>query len=129
MTLSEIEQQFELCKNWEERYRLLIQYSRKLPKLTAEELMTIPEIFGCESRLWFEFSVSPRLVRAYSDARLMQGLLFIIITAVSEQTQLELQQIDLQALFERLKITKHLTSTRLNGLKQIQTLIRKTVAD
>ncbi|VEI44176.1 Fe-S metabolism associated SufE [Actinobacillus equuli] len=53
---------------------MLIQLSRQLAKPTEEELAKLPEIHGCESRLWFEFQATPRKVHAYSDARLMQGI-------------------------------------------------------
>lgn len=127
MLFNQIKTQFAQCKSWEERYRLLIQFSRQLPPLTDDELTTLPEIDGCESRLWFKFSVSPREIITYSDARLMQGLLAILKTALAEQSALELQQFDIQTLFDELQITRHLTSTRLNGLKQIQAIVRSSV--
>ncbi|WGE32092.1 SufE family protein [Actinobacillus genomosp. 2] len=120
MTLEDIYQKFEFCKSWEERYRLLIQLSRQLAKPTEEELAQLPEIHGCESRLWFEFQTTPRKVRAYSDARLMQGILAIIVIALNEKSLNELQTFSITALFETLKISQNLTSTRLNGLQQIQ---------
>lgn len=123
MTLAEIYQKFENCKSWEERYRLLIQFSRQLPKLTEEELAELPEIEGCESRLWFQFQLSPRKVEAYSDARLMQGILMIVQTALLEKSAEELKIFNLKAMFDELKISQNLTSTRLNGLGQIQKLI------
>lgn len=123
MNLAEIYQRFENCKSWEERYRLLIQLSRQLPKLTEEELAQLPEIHGCESRLWFSFQIEPRKVVAYSDARLMQGILVIIITALDETPSESLSQFDLTGLFNKLKIAQHLTSTRLNGLRQIQQIV------
>lgn len=127
MLFNQIKRQFAECKSWEERYRLLIQFSRQLPTLKDDELATLPEIDGCESRLWFKFNHSPREIIAYSDARLMQGLLAILKIALTEQSTLELQQFDIQALFDELQITRHLTSTRLNGLKQIQGIVRNSV--
>lgn len=124
MTFQEIQTQFDLCKSWEERYRLLIQLSRTLPKPTDEELANLPEIHGCESRLWFLFQVNPRQIQAYSDARLMQGLLAIIIALLDDMTDEERLKLDLQAVFDQLKITKNLTSTRLNGLKQIESRLK-----
>ncbi len=123
MNLAEIYQRFENCKSWEERYRLLIQLSRQLPKPTEEELAQLPEIHGCESRLWFSFQIEPRKVIAYSDARLMQGILAIITIALNEKTKDELQAFNLQEMFSDLKIAPHLTSTKLNGIQQIQNLI------
>ena len=124
MNLAEIYENFALCKSWEERYRLLIQLSRQLPKLSEAELQNVSEIHGCESRLWFAFEKSPRKVLAYSDARLMQGILMIIQTALLEKSDAELAEFNLQRLFDDLKITPHLTSTRLNGLQQIQGVIK-----
>lgn len=124
MNLAEIYEKFALCKSWEERYCLLIQLSRQLPKLSETELQNVPEIYGCESRLWFEFVKQPRKVTAYSDARLMQGILMIIQTALLEKSDDELANFNLQQMFDELKITPHLTSTRLNGLQQIQGLIQ-----
>ncbi|QLB40260.1 MULTISPECIES: SufE family protein [Mannheimia] len=123
MTLSDIYQKFEHCKSWEERYRLLIQLSRELPKPSEAELAALPEIEGCESRLWFEFQLEPRKVIAYSDARLMQGILMIVQTALMEKSMDELKSFDLKAMFDELKISPNLTSTRLNGLGRLQTLI------
>ena len=124
MNLAEIYEKFALCKSWEERYRLLIQLSRQLPKLSEAELQNVSEIHGCESRLWFAFEKSPRKVLAYSDARLMQGILMIVQTALLEKSDAELAEFNLQQLFDDLKITPHLTSTRLNGLQQIQGVIK-----
>ena len=124
MNLAEIYEKFALCKSWEERYLLLIQLSRQLPKLSEAELQNVSEIHGCESRLWFAFEKSPRKVLAYSDARLMQGILMIIQTALLEKSDAELAEFNLQQLFDDLKITPHLTSTRLNGLQQIQGVIK-----
>lgn len=124
MTLADIYTQFENCKSWEERYRLLIQLSRALPKPNEERLAELPEIEGCESRLWFKFQLSPRQVEAYSDARLMQGILMIVKTALLEKSAEELQNFDLKAMLDELKISPNLTSTRLNGLGQIQRLIQ-----
>lgn len=125
MTFTEIQQQFSLCKSWEERYRLLIQLSRTLPKPGDEELASIPEIHGCESRLWFAFQREPFSIQAYSDARLMQGILAIIIALLHEKSDEIREELDLQAVFDELKIAKHLTSTRLNGIQQINRLIRE----
>lgn len=127
MTLSDIYQQFQNCKFWEESYRLLIKLSRQLPQPTPEELAQTPEIKGCESRLWFRFEPETNSLVAYSDARLMQGILMIIRVALLEKTPSELAQFDLEKLFAELQISRHLTSTRLNGIRQIQQQIAQAL--
>lgn len=127
MQLNDIYSQFACCKNWEERYRLLIQFSRLLPKPTADELATWQEIHGCESRLWFQFLVLPRQVQAYSDARLMQGMLWVLTVALQEKSIDELASFSLQQLFDELQVARHLSSTRINGLKQLEQIVRSRV--
>lgn len=124
MTFDEITQQFQLCKNWEDRYRLLIRFSRLLPKPSETELLKMTEISGCESRLWFHFQKTPREVQSYSEARLMQGILFILNTRLQECSDEQIAAFDVQAVCNELQIAKHLTSTRLNGLKNIESLVR-----
>ena len=126
MQFTEIKEKFALCKAWEERYRLLIQLSRLLPKPSEAELANLAEIEGCESRLWFSWTITPRSVLAYSDARLMQGLLMIIRTLLLETPTEAISNINLPALFDELKISNHLTSTRLNGIAELQRLIQQT---
>lgn len=128
MNLDEIYQRFADCKSWEERYRLLIQFSRQLPKLSEEELAQLPEVHGCDSRLWFDFQLKPRSVCAYSDARLMQGLLMIATVALKEKSAAELAQFSLADLFEQLKIAQNLTSTRLNGVAQLDRIVAEKLA-
>lgn len=127
MTLNDIYQQFEACKSWEERYRLLIQLSKSLDKPSEQDLQQWQEIDGCESRLWFDFTLQPRIVNAFSDARLMQGILVVLKTALQELNEAELAQLDLIALFDQLKITAHLSQTRLNGLKEIEKIVKESL--
>ncbi|AKO31571.1 hypothetical protein A6046_03685 [[Haemophilus] ducreyi] len=129
MTVAEIYQKFELCKTWEDRYRLLVQLSRLLVKPTAEQLANLPEIHGCESRLWFQFQAEPRQVIAYSDARLMQGILVIIVAVLTEKSSQELKEFSLTNMFQALHISQSLTQTRLNGLARIQQLYLSALVD
>lgn len=127
MSFSDIQTAFANCHSWEERYRLLVQLSRQLPKLSEQQLAELPEIEGCESRLWFQFEAEPRRIFAFSDARLMQGILQIVRTLLLETPSEKLTELDLQAVFDQLKISQNLTQTRLNGLTEIQRVVQKTV--
>lgn len=127
MSFSDIQTAFENCHSWEERYRLLVQLSRQLPKLSEQQLAELTEIEGCESRLWFQFEAEPRQIFAFSDARLMQGILQIVRVILLETPTEKLTELDLQAVFDQLKISQNLTQTRLNGLAEIQRVVQKTV--
>ncbi|WP_439294571.1 SufE family protein [Lonepinella sp. BR2882] len=121
-------EQIQQAKNWEERYRLLIQAGKNLPQPTENELAQWTEIQGCEVRLWCKISASldrTLQLQAYSEARIMNGLLFLLINAVNEKPLDELQQFDITIFFTELGIAQRLSSTRLNGLKQIEQSIKE----
>ncbi|WP_386690271.1 SufE family protein [Lonepinella sp. MS14437] len=121
-------EQIQQAKNWEERYRLLIQAGKNLTQPTENELAHWTEIQGCEVRLWCKISQNldrTLQLKAYSEARIMNGLLFLLINAVNGKPLDELQQFDITIFFTELGIAQRLSSTRLNGLKQIEQSIKE----
>ena len=121
-----IEQQLAETKHWEERYRLIIQAGKNLPEPNEEELATMQTIPGCEVQVWFKFTEKTDRTfhfQAYSEARIMNGLLWILLQRIENQTPEALRQFDLTAYFNALGIAQRLSSTRLNGLKHIEEIL------
>ena len=126
-------QQLIEARNWEERYRLIIQAGKNLPQLNETQLAAMQVIEGCEVKVWFKIEENPPQnkgktdrtfhFQAYSEARIVNGLLWILLQEINGKTAAELQQFDLTDYFTRLGIAQRLSSTRLNGLKQIEKLI------
>lgn len=114
--------------NWEEKYRYLIQLGKTLPIPTADELSTWQQIHGCEANLWAKISLnSDRTLKlqAYSEARIMNGLLLILMNEVNNKAIETLKNFNITDLFSSLGITQRLSETRLNGLKQIEQKIKE----
>ncbi|MGP1573086.1 SufE family protein [Aggregatibacter segnis] len=121
-----IEQQLAETKHWEERYRLIIQAGKNLPEPSEEEFATMQSIPGCEVQVWFKFTEKTDRTfhfQAYSEARIMNGLLWILLQRIENQTAEALRQFDLTAYFNELGIAQRLSSTRLNGLKHIEKML------
>lgn len=121
-----IEQQLAETKHWEERYRLIIQAGKNLPEPSEEEFATMQSIPGCEVQVWFKFTEKTDRTfhfQAYSEARIMNGLLWILLQRIENQTAEALRQFDLTAYFNELGIAQRLSSTRLNGLKHIEEIL------
>ncbi|WKT00562.1 SufE family protein [Gallibacterium salpingitidis] len=129
MTFAEIETLFAQCTSWEQRYRQLILLAKQLPKPDEHLLEQLPLIEGCESRLWFKIFYQNQQWQciAYSEARILNGILFILQTAISEQNGEQLKTFQITPLLQQLKIEQRLTETRLNGLKNIEKIIRNSV--
>ena len=121
-----IEQQLVETKHWEDRYRLIIQAGKNLPEPSEEEFATMHSIPGCEVQVWFKFTEKTDRTfhfQAYSEARIMNGLLWILLQHIENQTAEALRQFDLTAYFNALGIAQRLSSTRLNGLKHIEEIL------
>ncbi|WP_424410610.1 SufE family protein [Pasteurella sp. PK-2025] len=123
-----MKQQLLNAKNWEERYRLIIQGGKQLPTPSETQLAKMQPILGCEANVWFhihEGNDHTFTFQAYSEARIINGLLWILLQEINGKTAEQLKSFDLTAYFTELGIAQRLSSTRLNGLKQIEQLLKQ----
>ena len=114
------------AKNWEDRYRFIIQAGKHLPQPSPDELAQMQSIQGCEAGLWFiaipQYDDTFKF-QAYSEARIMNGLLWLLLQNINGQTSNQLQQFNIRQFFDELGIASRLSETRLNGLKQIEEIL------
>ena len=115
-------EQLKQAKNWEDRYRLIIQAGKNLPRPRDNELSQMQPITGCEAQMWFQ--IMPKNDRTFqfsgfSEARIMNGLLWILFNKINGKTADELNTFDIIAFFSELGISQRLSEMRLNGLNQI----------
>ena len=114
------------AKNWEDRYRFIIQAGKHLPQPSPDELAQMQSIQGCEAGLWFKTiqqNDGTFQFQAYSEARIMNGLLWLLLQNINGQPQEQLQQFNIRQFFDELGIASRLSETRLNGLKQIEEIL------
>nr|MBO2509474.1 Fe-S metabolism protein SufE [Gammaproteobacteria bacterium] len=112
---------FAQCPGWEQRVRLLIQWGERLEPLDEAERCAANLVHGCESRVWLvaETRDGRRHFRASSEARLLRGLLAVLLARVDGLEPGELQRIDLADWFARLGLARHLSPSRSNGLNAV----------
>ncbi|OOS00077.1 hypothetical protein B0186_06855 [Canicola haemoglobinophilus] len=116
--------------SWEERYRLIILAGKNICQPTEQELAGMEEIRGCEAKVWFKSS--PKTDRtfefqAYSEARIINGLLWILLQEINDKNAQQLTEFDLTSYFNELGIAQRLSNTRLNGLKEIEKKIKQLI--
>ena len=114
------------AKNWEDRYRFIIQAGKHLSQPSPDELAQMQSIQGCEAGLWFKTipqNDGTFQFHAYSEARIMNGLLWLLLQNINGQTNNQLQQFNIRQFFDELGIASRLSETRLNGLKQIEEIL------
>lgn len=120
--------QFGQAPHWEERYRLIMQAGKNLPRPEPQQLAQMQLIAGCEAKVWFQFC--PQNDRtftfnAYSEARIINGLLWLLVQEINGKSAQQLQHFDITAYFAELGIAQRLSATRLNGLKQIEQILHR----
>ena len=118
---------FSHCHGWEQRARLLMQWGERLAPLSEAEQCEDNRVHGCESRVWLVADGDGgRLnLRASSDARLLRGLLALLLLRVNGLTAAELAEVDITEWFAQLGLSRQLSPSRSNGLNAVLTRIRE----
>lgn len=120
----DIQADFEMLDDWEDRYRYVIELGRKLQPLPVEAKNETNKVRGCASQVWLvsQLSGTPggsdaRLsFEGESDSHIVQGLIAILLSLTNERAPQELIALDIQSYFNALGLKEHLTPQRSNGL-------------
>ena len=126
-----IRQQFAAANGWENQYRLIIQLGKQLPALPAEWQTEEHRLKGCESQAWLKSEKGEDGCWHFacdSDARIVRGLIVIVLAALNHQTADAIQTFDVDGYFSELGLEKHLSPSRGNGLRAIVLAIREQAA-
>ena len=112
---------FADCPGWEQRTRLLMQWGNQLAPLSDDECGEHNRVNGCESQVWLvaELQDGRWHFTAASDARLIRGLLALLLVRVEGLSSAELGQLDLPAWFTQLGLGRQLSPSRSNGLNAV----------
>lgn len=128
--IDDIERNFALLDDWEDRYRYVIELGRELDPLPATAHVEANRVKGCASQVWLETAVEgtgdPRLFfKGDSDAHIVKGLIAVLLSLYSGKHASEILHADATALLARLGLDSHLTPQRSNGVKAMVDRIRR----
>lgn len=114
-------QTFQNAPGWEQRARLLMQFGDRLPPLSDVDKCEANRVHGCESQVWLvgELRDGRWQFAASSDARMIRGLVALLLLRVNGLTAGELQQVDLPDWFNQLGLSRQLSPSRSNGLNAV----------
>ena len=130
-TIDEINENFDLLDEWDDRYRYLIELGRTLAPFPETERTDANKVQGCASQVWLTTDIEPDGARGPilrflgdSDAHIVRGLIAVLFALYSGKPARDILAIDAPALFERLGLREHLTPQRSNGLRSMVARIR-----
>ncbi|MEL7558020.1 SufE family protein [Stutzerimonas chloritidismutans] len=123
-------QSFQLAAGWEQRARLLMQWGDRLEPLSDAERNELNLVAGCDSKLWL---VGEQLgdswhFRGTSEARLLRGLLAVLLVRVNGLDADELQRLDVADWFGQLGLSRQLSPSRANGMNAVIGRMRELAA-
>jgi cysteine desulfuration protein SufE len=130
--LEELEAEFELLGDWEERYRYVIDLGRTLAPLSESERVEANKVRGCASQVWLvtEPHADGTLgFRGDSDAHIVRGLIAILLRLYSGRLPAEILAFDANAAFKQLGLSGALSAQRSNGLASMAERIRRDAAE
>ncbi len=118
---------FSQLQGWEQRARLLMQWGDRLPELNEQEKSEEHRVHGCESKVWLLGTVEDGRwqFRAASDARLIRGLVALLLERVNGLSEQELLEVDLPDWFNQLGLSRQLSPSRSNGLNAVLQRMRQ----
>ncbi|GIU21739.1 SufE family protein [Shewanella schlegeliana] len=117
---------FEQAGNWQERYRQIMLLGKSLPKLDDNLRVESAQVRGCESNAWLYHSEidGKHYFIADSDARIVKGLIALLLIACNGKTSNEIGAFSPDCYFTQLGLQGQLSPSRTNGLLALAKAIK-----
>ncbi|MGB0921968.1 MAG: SufE family protein [Alphaproteobacteria bacterium] len=117
--IAELQDNFSLFDDWEDRYRYVIELGRELTPM--DDALKTPEtkVEGCTSQVWFVRQRQDDGTLTFigdSDAHIVRGLIAILFVIYGGKTPDDILAIDARAVLGDLGLDQHLSPSRTNGL-------------
>ncbi|HKQ95388.1 MAG TPA: SufE family protein [Aestuariivirgaceae bacterium] len=130
-TLEEIEQDFAVLDDWEDKFKYVIELGGRLPPLPDAYRSDAYKVQGCASQVWLHSKATSRpgdapvlTFEGDSDALIVRGLIAIALAAYSGQSARHILEFDLAARLDRLQLTQYLSPQRSNGFRSMMARIK-----
>ncbi len=118
---------FQAVGGWEKRARLLMQWGEQLPVLAEADKVDANLVHGCESLVWLVGHLQDGhwQFAASSEARMIRGLVALLLARVNGLSTDQLQAVDLPDWFNQLGLSRQLSPSRSNGLNAVLQRMRE----
>ncbi len=119
---------FAKAKSWDAKHREIMLLGNNLCRLDKSQRNEDCLISGCESSAWLmvtSVKQSKYHFAGDSDAKIVRGLLFIVIAIFNNKTAKEIAAVDIHSYFNNLGLLNHLSPSRSNGLLAIVDRIKR----
>lgn len=128
--IDSLKKRFAACPSQEDRYQLLIDLGRELPKFAAEDKKDEHLVRGCQSRTYLIVKREGSLLHfsACSDALLSAGLVALLVGVYSGEAA-EIILKSSPTFLTELGIAESLSMNRANGLQSMHLRMKQLALD
>lgn len=128
-TIEDVLESFEFLDDWEERYSYIIDLGKSLPAFPDSEKVEANYVHGCQSQVWLIHHIDPETGKLYllieSDAIIVKGLAAVVLATFNAKTPAQILALDIDAIFEKMDLMRHISPTRGNGLRAMIELVKR----
>jgi len=126
----EIIDSFELLDDWDTRYAYLVELGEALPPMDDSLKSEENRVQGCVSRVWVHArpdSDGPGRIRYVGDCdtAIIKGVLALLIELMSGRSPSEIADLDVDSLFDELRLGENLSPNRHFGIYAVVELMKK----
>jgi len=115
--IEQLKSEFNFFSDWTERYQYLIEMADRMPPFPPELQTEDYKFHGCQSQVWLhhEYRDGRIWLQGYSDSKIVQGLIAVLLRVYSGRTPDEILASSTDFLKE-LGFAEHLSPNRSTGL-------------
>ena len=120
--LMTIEDELIAATNWNTKHRLLLLHSKNLPTLPESMRSDTNEVGGCEAKVWlsvFTQSNGQRRLLAYSESKVIRGILAVILDKLNGIDTKSAKQFDINQFLHHLGLSHYFSDGRRDGIANI----------
>ena len=129
-TFDELRETFEFLPDWMDRYAVIIDLGKALPKSADDLYDEENKVAGCMSQVWVRASMIEGRMRyeGDSDAAIVRGLIGVLFLALQNKKPSEVVDFDLEAAFSELGLANNLSPNRRNGFYSMIGVMKQAAA-
>ncbi|PKG96829.1 SufS family cysteine desulfurase [Paraglaciecola sp. MB-3u-78] len=119
--LAPIAESIKQAKSWDQTYRQLMLAGKGLVRLQDQYKTDESAVHGCESQVWIRCYIEDGslVLEGDSPSKIVRGLLAVVFEAMSGKTVNQVLAFHLTDYLEKLRLGKHLSQSRGNGLSAV----------
>ena len=130
MNLDEVVEIFDILGDWDQRYQYLVELGEKLPAMPEEYRTGENKVKGCMSQVWvkaYRDARDPNHIHYYGDCdtSIIKGVLALLIQLLDGKTVEEIEALDVDEFFRRLKLDENLSPNRHFGVYALVELMKE----